>query len=49
MKEKCFQETPIYHYQMNNLGEGACLRAVEIQELFGSGVDIESDIKISKL
>ena len=49
MKEICFTESQVYQFGKDELGSGACLRAVEIQSLFGSGVDIEEDIEIPKL
>ena len=46
--EKClkkyYRKWIIHHLEDDDIGKGACLRALEIEELFESGIEIECEI-----
>ena len=43
--KKSFRESSIHHLENDVIGKGACLRSIEIEELFESGIEIEPDVK----
>ena len=44
--EHCFNKSNIHLFGRECIGKGACLRANEIKQLFGSGICVEQDLKI---
>ena len=46
LQNNCFGDITVYRFGRDDIGRGACKRAYEIQDLFGSDVIIEKDIKI---
>ena len=47
LNENCFNGSSIHLFDRENIGKGACLRAIEIQQSFGSGIEIEQDVQES--